>query len=266
MLSPGTSTGTLTETSAEKSAGTSVIEVENVSKKFGDRQILDSISMNVKHHEIVSVLGISGSGKTTLFHLIAGIMLPEDGNIKADSKIGYMMQKDLLMPWKTVIDNIALPLIIGGMNRKDSHKEVSQYLEQFGLAGTEDYYPNMLSGGMRQRAALLRTYLQSGEVLLLDEPFSSVDAITRHQLHSWLLEIFNELSLSILLITHDIEEALLLSDRIYILAGNPARIALEIRLTDPRTGRFEGLSSEERNHAREKIYSILEGEFINGNE
>lgn len=237
-----------------------VIEVDKVSKSFGDHKILDRISMNVKHHEIVSVLGISGSGKTTLFHLISGMLSPEEGLIETDSKIGYMMQKDLLMPWKTVIDNIALPLLLKGVNKREAYKKVSGYFGQFGLTGTSGFYPNMLSGGMRQRAALLRTYLQSGEVLLLDEPFSSVDAITRHQLHRWLLEIFNKLSLSILLITHDIEEALLLSDRIYVLAGNPAGIAKEIRISDPRTGRFDGLSSEERNHAREMIYSILEGE------
>ncbi|MHB1483585.1 MAG: ABC transporter ATP-binding protein [Saccharofermentanales bacterium] len=243
-----------------------VVEAVNVSKSFGAHKILDKISMNVKHHEIVSVLGISGSGKTTLFHLISGMLAPEEGIIETDSKIGYMMQKDLLMPWKTVIDNIALPLILKGVNKKNAYKKVSLYLGQFGLTGTSGFYPNMLSGGMRQRAALLRTYLQSGEVLLLDEPFSSVDAITRHQLHQWLLEIFNELSLSILLITHDIEEALLLSDRIYVLAGNPAGIAQEIKISDPRTGRFEGLSSDERNRARENIYSILEGEFKNDNE
>lgn len=237
-----------------------VVKAVNVSKSFGAHKILDKISMNVRNHEIVSVLGISGSGKTTLFHLISGMLTPEEGIIETDSKIGYMMQKDLLMPWKTVIDNIALPLILKGVNKKDAYKKVSSYLGQFGLTGTGDFYPNTLSGGMRQRAALLRTYLQSGEVLLLDEPFSSVDAITRHQLHRWLLEIFNELSLSILLITHDIEEALLLSDRIYVLAGNPAGIAQEIIISDPRTGLFEGLTSDERNHARETIYSILEGE------
>lgn len=247
-------------------SGLSVIEVDKVSKSFGDHKILDKITMNVKHNEIVSVLGISGSGKTTLFHLISGMLSPEEGIIETDSKIGYMMQKDLLMPWKTVIDNIALPLIIRGMNKKEAYAKVSGYLGQFGLTGTAGFYPNMLSGGMRQRAALLRTYLQSGEVLLLDEPFSSVDAITRHQLHRWLLGVFNGLSLSILLITHDIEEALLLSDRIYVLAGNPAKIAQEIRISDPRTGRFEGLSSEERNHAREVIYSILEGEIKNETE
>lgn len=238
-----------------------VIEVQNVSKRFGDHQILDDVSMHVNHHEIVCVLGISGSGKTTLFNLISGILEAEDGKITADSKIGYMMQKDLLMPWKTVMDNIALPLLLQGETKKIAYEKVSRYLNKFGLSGTDNEYPNVLSGGMRQRAALLRTYMQSGEVFLLDEPFSSVDAITRHQLHRWLLEIFNDLKLSILLITHDIEEALLLADRIYVLAGTPARIAEEIHIENPRTGRFEGLTSDDSNRIRERIYKVLESEM-----
>lgn len=240
---------------------TAVITVTQISKRFGDHPVLDRVSMHVNHHEIVCVLGISGSGKTTLFNLISGMLQPEEGEIVSDSKIGYMMQKDLLMPWKTVMDNIALPLLLRGVDKKSATAEVARYLDQFGLAGKGADYPNVLSGGMRQRAALLRTYMQSGEVLLLDEPFSSVDAITRHQLHRWLLEIFNDLSLSILLITHDIEEALLLADRIYVLAGTPAGIAAEIPLASPRTGRFEGLTSEDSNRVRERIYAVLEGEL-----
>lgn len=235
-----------------------VIQVNNITKSFGDRKVLDGVSMKLRHNEIISVLGISGSGKTTLFNLIAGMLIPDEGEVISESKMGYMMQKDLLMTWKTVIENISLPLILKGVNKEAAFEKTSGYLEQFGLEGTKDSYPDMLSGGMRQRAALLRTYLQSGEVLLLDEPFSSVDAITRHQLHQWLLSIYDKLSLSIILITHDIEEALLLSDRIYILAGNPARMAEEIILKETRTGRFDALSSDERNHARERIYSILE--------
>jgi len=238
-----------------------VITVSQVSKRFGDHPVLENVSMHVNHREIVCVLGISGSGKTTLFNLISGMMQPEEGEIITDSKIGYMMQKDLLMPWKTVMDNIALPLLLQGMDKKSAMAKVSYYMDQFGLSGKDGDYPNVLSGGMRQRAALLRTYMQSGEVLLLDEPFSSVDAITRHQLHRWLLGIFNDLSLSILLITHDIEEALLLADRIYVLAGTPACIAAEISLSSPRTGRFEALTSEDSNRVRERIYAVLEGEL-----
>ena len=240
---------------------TPVITVSQVSKRFGYHPVLDRVSMHVNHREIVCVLGISGSGKTTLFNLISGMLEPEEGEIITDSKIGYMMQKDLLMPWKTVMDNIALPLLLQGVDKKSAMAKVSDYLDQFGLSGKSGDYPNVLSGGMRQRAALLRTYMQSGEVLLLDEPFSSVDAITRHQLHRWLLEIFNDLSLSILLITHDIEEALLLADRIYVLAGTPAGIAAEIPVASPRTGRFEGLTSEDSNRVRERIYAVLEGEL-----
>lgn len=253
-------TGINEENKRTEAGGAPAIEVHHVSKRFGEKRILEDVSMHVDHHEIVCVLGISGSGKTTLFNLISGMLSPENGEITTGSRIGYMMQKDLLMPWKTVIDNITLPLILRGVSKKNARETASRYLEQFGLSGVGNLYPSVLSGGMRQRAALLRTYMLSGEILLLDEPFSSVDAITRHQLHRWLLGIFNELSLSILLITHDIEEALLLADRIYVLAGSPASIAEEIRLKDPRTGQFEGLTSGERNRARERIYALLEGE------
>ncbi len=249
-----------------KTENNMVISVNHISKSFGDRNVLDDVTMHVNHKEIVSVLGISGSGKTTLFNLISGVLPCNEGEIVTNSKIGYMMQKDLLMPWKTVMENIALPLILKGVDKNTANNTVHSFLEQFGLKNTENEYPNALSGGMRQRASLLRTYLFSGEILLLDEPFSSVDAITRHQLHQWLLAIYEELSLSILLITHDIEEALLLSDRIYVLSGSPASVVAEIIITDPRTGRFDGLASEERNKAREKIYSLLEGEAKESND
>jgi ABC-type nitrate/sulfonate/bicarbonate transport system ATPase subunit len=236
-----------------------VIRLTDVSKSFGERKILSGVCLALSRNELVSVLGISGSGKTTVFHLIAGMIPPDRGSIETCGKIGYMMQKDLLMPWKTVMENIALPLILQGKKKEEATRIVSSHLPHFGLTGTCDLYPDALSGGMRQRAALLRTYLLSGNVLLLDEPFSSVDAITRHQLHRWLLEIRKELSLSILLITHDVEEALILSDRIYVLAGSPAGIVEEIRLTDPtRTG----IDHHRQKHqtARERIYEILESE------
>ncbi len=239
-----------------------VIEVEGVHKSFGDRKVLEDICMHVCHHEIVSVLGISGSGKTTLFNLISGVAEADGGVIAADSKIGYMMQKDLLMPWKTVEENIALPLILKGMPKREAVGKIGEYLDSFGLRGTQKQYPDTLSGGMRQRAALLRTYMISGEVLLLDEPFSSVDALTRHRLHRWLLSIYGRMQLTILIITHDVEEALLLSDRIYILADTPSRIVGEIALTAKGlvNGGVQGTVTG-RDEARATIFGILEKEI-----
>ncbi|MHB8961646.1 MAG: ABC transporter ATP-binding protein [Saccharofermentanales bacterium] len=238
-----------------------VIEASHVQKSFGDHMVLEDITMHVCHNEIVSVLGISGSGKTTLFNLISGVSSADSGVIASESKIGYMMQKDLLMPWKTVEENIALPLILKGIPKKAAYLKIGSYLENFGLKGTQKQYPDSLSGGMRQRAALLRTYMISGEVLLLDEPFSSVDAMTRHRLHRWLLSIFNKMELTVLIITHDVEEALLLSDRIYILAENPSRIVDEIALTPKGLANGECPSITDKSAARNKIFEILEKEI-----
>ena len=239
-----------------------IIEVKSIEKGFGDRKVLADLSLHVRKGETVSVLGISGSGKTSRFHLIAGMIESDSGKIERLVDMGYMMQKDLLMPWKTVIENVALPLILKGKKKTDAHAIADEYMPQFGLSGTGNLYPDSLSGGMRQRAALLRTYLQAGELLLLDEPFSSVDAITRHQLHRWIMEIKEKFSLSILLITHDVEEALVLSDRIYILSGTPASISEEIDLAAHRNEKTSEHYKSFTDKARDKIYRILESENI----
>ena len=154
-----------------------------------------------------------------------------------------MLQKDLLLPFKTVLDNVALPQIIKGKDKKAARAEAAAYFKEFGLAGTEDKYPQMLSGGMRQRAALLRTYLFGREVALLDEPFSALDAITKENIHQWYLEIMTQLNLTTLFITHDMEEAILLSDRIYVLKGRPANLSAGIvnDLPRPRDPLSEGV-------------------------
>lgn len=242
-----------------------IINVKSIEKGFGDRKVLSDLSLHVKKGETVSVLGISGSGKTTLFHIIAGMIDSDQGIIEKQVKMGYMMQKDLLMPWKTVIENISLPLILEGKKKEEAFKTANEYLPKFGLEGTARLYPDSLSGGMRQRASLLRTYLQSGELLLLDEPFSSVDAITRHQLHKWIKEIKEKFKLSILLITHDVEEALSLSDRIYILSGTPASISHEIDLASHRTEKTSELYKSFTDKTRDRIYKILESEISQSN-
>lgn len=224
-----------------------ILEVRQVSHAFSDApevQILKDINFSVNAGEIVSIIGPSGGGKSTIFNIVAGLLEPTQGSVYLNGKeitgqsgnVSYMLQKDLLLPFKTVLDNVALPKIISGFSKKEARSEARKYFAEFGLEGTEDKYPKMLSGGMKQRAALLRTYLFGKELALLDEPFSALDAITKENIHQWYLDIMNKINLTTLFITHDIEEAILLSDRIYVLKGRPATLSesIEIKLARPR--------------------------------
>jgi len=214
------------------------LRTERIFKNYEGMPILDSISIELYENEFVSILGPSGCGKSTLFNIIAGLDTPESGTYYIDGeesvgklgRVSYMHQKDLLLPWKRIIDNLAMPLVIKGMKKKEARDEAAKYLEIFGLEGFGDKYPSQLSGGMRQRAALLRAYLFSSNIMLLDEPFGALDAITRSKIHYWLLNVVKKLNTSILFITHDIEEAILLSDRIYVLSERPARVKDEIEV------------------------------------
>lgn len=214
----------------------SILQVKDVSKSFDGENIIKDISVELTEGEIVALLGISGSGKTTLFNIIAGLSTPDNGEIVLENEIvtgkpgniSYMLQKDLLLPYRTILDNVALPLIIKGMSKKEAREKAEALFSQFGLEGNEKKYPFQLSGGMKQRAALLRTYLFSNKVALLDEPFSALDMLTKSAVHRWYLDIMEEIKLSTLFITHDIDEAILLSDRIYILTGKPGTITKEI--------------------------------------
>ncbi|MDO5089570.1 MAG: ABC transporter ATP-binding protein [Leptotrichiaceae bacterium] len=255
-------------TSIKNEKGKSCIKLEtkNVSVQFEDKKVIENISVRLHENELVCILGLSGVGKTTLFNVIAGLLSPNGGTVEMNGKnitgksgnISYMLQKDLLLPFKTVIDNVSLPLVIKGESKKTARKKAEKYFRQFGLEGTERKYPGQLSGGMKQRAALLRTYMFSNEVALLDEPFSALDAITKHKMHMWYLDIMKEIKMSTLFITHDIDEAILLSDRIYILSGSPGKITAEIGIEMDRKGNNEEIQLSEKflNYKRE-ILSYL---------
>lgn len=210
--------------------------------------MLKDINIHLEQGELVSLLGVSGSGKTTLFHILSGLVTPDAGNVylkgndvtSTPGSISYMLQKDLLLPHKKVIDNVSLPLVLKGMKKAQAREQAEPLFAEFGLEGTQYQYPSQLSGGMRQRAALLRTYLSSDGVALLDEPFSALDTLTKTSIHKWYLDIMQHIDLSTLFITHDIDEAILLSDRIYILNGAPGEIRDEIVIKEkkPRTEDF----------------------------
>ncbi|MBF1206084.1 MAG: ABC transporter ATP-binding protein, partial [Fusobacterium periodonticum] len=189
------------------------LEIKNLSYSFGDNHILKDINIYVKENEIVAIVGSSGVGKSTLFNLIAGVLKKQSGEIVIDGsddyigKVAYMLQKDLLFEHKTIINNIILPLIIAKIDKKVALEEGRKILKQFNLEKYADKYPKQLSGGMRQRVALIRTYMFKRNIFLLDEAFSALDAITKKELHKWYLNLKKEFNLTTLLITHDIEEA-----------------------------------------------------------
>ncbi|MCD6435839.1 MAG: ABC transporter ATP-binding protein [Clostridiales bacterium] len=245
-----------------------VLEVIDVSKNYQSEKILQGINIELGKGEFVTLIGPSGIGKSTLFNIVSGLQIPESGKIVINGHevtgktgvVSYMHQKDLLLPWRTVIENGSLPLEIKGMGKEDAKIKVKEVLETFELAGDANKYPSQLSGGMRQRVALLRTYMTSKDIMLLDEPFGGLDALTKHKMQEYLLQVQRNIRASILFITHDIEEAIFLSDRIYILNGNPAKIIKEIKVNLPRPRTGEIISSVEFTDIKRDILKLLQGE------
>ncbi len=225
------------------------LQLHEVSKTFYDGAeplpVLDSLSLQAGRGEFVVLIGPSGSGKSTIFNLITGLLRPDAGDIRLDGesivgrtgRVGYMPQRDLLLPWRSVLDNVILGPELAGRSRQESRARAKALLPRFGLDGFGDAYPAALSGGMRQRAALLRTFLCERDVLLLDEPFGALDALTRGDLQTWLLDVWAEFRPTILFITHDIQEAVLLADRVLVLSARPARVTLEVAVALPRPRR-----------------------------
>lgn len=208
----------------------------------GTLAVLSGVSLTAQPGEFVSLIGPSGSGKSTLFNLAAGLERPDSGQILLDGAerggqtghVAYMPQRDALLPWRSVIENAVIPALVRHDDVASARRQAEALLDTFGLAGFGAALPHTLSGGMRQRAALLRTVLWPSPVMLLDEPFGALDALTRAQLQAWLLGLWGRLDRTIVLVTHDIDEALLLSDRVYVLSPRPGRITLELPLDLPR--------------------------------
>jgi len=222
------------------------IELRHVSKTFAgknhDVPALADISFRIMPGEFVTIIGASGSGKSTMFNLCVGLLEPNEGEILIDGEqprnrtgmVGYMPQHDLLLPWRNVLDNVLLPLDIQGVSRRESRKTALDMLPHFGLESFENEYPSALSGGMRQRAALLRTWLMGRSTLLLDEPFGALDALTRKELQNWLLGVWDEFERTVMFITHDVEEAVYLADRVIVLSARPGKIQNELKIDLPR--------------------------------
>ncbi len=225
------------------------IVAENVSKSYtvppenGGRsqeklQVLSGVSFRVEKNEFVSILGPSGCGKSTLLRLLAGLDRDYEGSIRVDDidlkekwvPVCYMLQKDYLMPWRTLMENVLLPAEIAGANLKKEAEAIRPMLKEFGLEAFENYRPHALSGGMRQRAALLRTYRMQGDIMLLDEPFGALDEITRMQMQDWLLDVWGKHRKTVVFVTHNIEEAILLSDRVLVMSPRPGTIVKDIRI------------------------------------
>ena len=221
------------------------LELRGIRKRFDGLEVLADISLTVRPGEFVSILGPSGCGKSTIFKLLTGALQADGGELLFDGTpldhgrrpFAFMPQRDALMPWRRILDNATLGLEVQGLSRSQARQKVSPLFAEFGLAGFERHYPVQLSGGMRQRAALLRTVVQQRDMLLLDEPFSALDALTRAGMQRWLQAMWERHRWTALLITHDVREAVFLSDRIYVLTERPARVLDEITvaLPHPRT-------------------------------
>ena len=241
------------------------LQVIDISKSFGKLHALDNISLTLEENQFVSILGPSGSGKSTLFNIIAGLEKTDHGQVLIEGKdftgqsarVSYMHQKDLLLPWRNISDNVIIPLSLKGMATREARLQAGKYFSLFGLKGFENHYPNQLSGGMRQRAALLRTYLFAEDIMLLDEPFGGLDAISKRKMQDWLLELLQNLKVSILFITHDIDEAIFLSDRIYILSERPGKIRGSINVNIARPRKEDAFISREFIEIKGKILNLL---------
>jgi len=254
-------------------AGKPLIELRNVSKTYGAVQALSDLEVSIRPGELVTVVGPSGCGKSTLFNILAGLEEPDPGNIlrlkgvsstAADllGKVSFMPQRDLLLPWRNVIDNAILALEIEGIPRAQARRQAMDMLPEFGLAGFEAQYPNQLSGGMRQRVALMRTFLFKRDLMLLDEPFGALDALTRMMMQRWLLDVWQKHKRTVLFITHDVDEAIFLGDRVLVMTARPGKIKLEQVVDLPRPRKADIVTSPEFIALKKTLLEAIEEESM----
>lgn len=240
------------------------LRVSALDHRFGELQVLKNLDISVSKGEFVSIVGPSGSGKSTLFHLIGGLLTPTAGSIEIDGVdavgrrglIGYMPQQPALMPWRTIEANVVLSREISG---KTDRKVAREWLARVGLDGFARSYPHELSGGMQQRVAFLRALISDQELLCLDEPFSALDAMTRSEMHRWLLDIWEANRRSVLFVTHNIEEALLLSDTVYAFSHRPATVLEKITVPFDRPRRADVVDDPEFVKLRRRLTDLLTG-------
>ncbi|MFI2333029.1 ABC transporter ATP-binding protein [Nocardia rhamnosiphila] len=251
------------------------IVVDGLTKSFPrpgrhrpDRQVLGGVSFTAQPGEFVSVIGPSGCGKSTVFTMLAGLETPDSGSIRFGASdveptaphCAYMPQKDLLFPWRTVLDNTVLGLQVHGVPKPEARRRARELFPVFGLSGFEDARPSQLSGGMRQRAALLRTVVQGRELLLLDEPFGALDSLTRTEMQSWLQDVWQRYRWMVLMITHDIREAVYLSDRVIVLSARPATVRREVRVDLPRPRELSMITTPEFVALEQDLLDVLHEE------
>ena len=238
---------------------------EYVTCRFGDTTALSEVSLGVRAGEFLALVGPSGCGKSTLFNAISGLLRPAAGRILLDGReitgetghVGYMLQKDLLIPWRTVIGNIVLgAALTRGVTERDE-AEAWELAARYGLGDFVDYYPHALSGGMRQRVALMRTLAVHRDVLLLDEPFGALDSQTRLEMQRWLLEVWSELDRTVVFVTHDVDEAIFLGDRVVVMTPRPGRIEAEVPVTISRPRGLEALTSPEFMELKRRVLGLL---------
>jgi len=246
------------------------LQVENVRHAFGSTPALASTSLEVREGEFVSLVGPSGCGKSTLFNVISGLIRPTEGRILLDGRdvtgstghVGYMLQKDLLLPWRTVTGNIVLRASLTGRATKRDRAEAVALAERYGLGEFVDHYPHALSGGMRQRVALMRTLAVHKDVMLLDEPFGALDSQTRLRMQQWLLDVWEQEGRTVVFITHDVDEAIFLSDRVLVMSARPGHIRAEFDVPLARPRGFELLTSEGFTELKRRILELLYSETI----
>lgn len=244
-----------------------ILQFHNVSFHYDEKPIINELNASIQDKEFVSIIGPSGCGKSTLFRLITGLEEASTGQIeltetKKSHSVGYMPQKDMLLPWRTIIENAALPLECQGVQKKEAQVKAKELLHKFGLQGYEKKYPKDLSGGMRQRVSFIRTLLTGGEILLLDEPFSALDALTKASLQEWLFEQWKEWEKTILFITHDVEEALFLSNRILVVENQPIATLTERIVPLDRNRTRKDLYKPEVLALKEEILSMLQRQVL----